>query len=498
MQFWEDLRNKCERLEKLKSGLTRERAGDIKKISKKSGKTEKLIIRKLQDISTKQKDMAFKRKWRGPSSSVSPNKTISLRSTRQPKPKSLAPSLKLKVVATPVPHSVPQKPASQRPKTSPITPPSSKNPSPRERTRPNILSGRKIQPAPDSPPVHAGFLPPQMLSIVGGVITSEQVIAMQSARSLLPRGRVNGIEMQQSQTPGVASVNIIIPSMAEPISLTPTFNNCNRGVPNFTDVISLVKARQNQSAPGVSGGAQRRPAPVKGRGSGLEYGEVLGKQLDHAVDSVGINDADENSEEDEDNKDGDGEDESLTSVLNEIFILNQQITTDNNSSPKGPPVVSRIPHTEPGQMGTVRVPTPQTDRVLLPPKTEKVIIGDGDDERSLSPLFLRLDEDKGQEKTSKRPGLPIPQAEDLKVGFGSNLKPSETVSAPAVNGHSQQAKACTTKGQDVLQKALTPPLLLQMKVGGVAEVLESNEKPGDALTPPPLLQMRPMPRLDPR
>lgn len=265
---------------------------------------------------------------------------------------------------------------------------------------------------------------------------------------------------------------------------------------------------------------------MKDRGSGLEYGEVLGKQLDHAVDSVGINDTDGNSEEDEDNEDGNGEDDSLTSLLNEIFILNQQITTDNNSSPRGPPVVSRIPHTEPGHVGTVRVPTPQTDGVLPPPKTEKAIIGDGDDERSLSPLFLRLDEDKGQEETSKGPGLPVPQAEELKVGFGSNLKPSETasVSAPAVNGHSQQAKAGTTKGQDVLQKALTTPLLqmkvggvarvmesnekladalappppLQMSVGGVAKVLESNEKPGDALAPPPLLQMRPMPRLAPR
>uniref|UniRef100_A0AAZ3QLI9 T-box domain-containing protein n=1 Tax=Oncorhynchus tshawytscha TaxID=74940 RepID=A0AAZ3QLI9_ONCTS len=299
-----------------------------------------------------------------------------------------------------------------------------------------------------------------------------QLVALSQLKALNPK------LVMHNKGECVASVTIIIPSMSEPISLTPTFNNCNRGgnfpqmflplqFPNFADVVSLVKARQNQSAPGVSGGAQRRPAPVKGRGSGLEYGEVLGKQLDHAVDSVGINDADGNSEEDEDNKDGDGEDESLASVLNEIFILHQ-------------------------------VPTPQTDRVLLPPKTEKAIIGDGDDERSLSPLFLRLNDDKGQEKTSKGPGLPIPQAEDLKVGFGSNLKPSETVSAPAVNGHSQQAKACTTKGQDVLQKALTPPLLLQMKVGGVAEVLESNEKPGDALTPPPLLQMRPMPRLDPR
>lgn len=121
-----------------------------------TGKTEELIIRKLQDISTK-------RKWRGPSStasssSVSPNKTISLRSARQSEPKSLAPGLKLKVVATPVPHSIPQKPAPQRPKTSPIiTPPSSKHPStwrsPGERTRPNILSRRKIQPAPGEPPV---------------------------------------------------------------------------------------------------------------------------------------------------------------------------------------------------------------------------------------------------------------------------------------------------------------------------------------------------------
>lgn len=244
---------------------------------------------------------------------------------------------------------------------------------------------------------------------------------------------------------------------------------------------------------------------MKDRGSGLEYGEVLGKQLDHAVDSVGINDTDGNSEEDEDNEDGNGEDDSLTSLLNEIFILNQQITTDNNSSPRGPPVVSRIPHTEPGHVGTVRVPTPQTDGVLPPPKTEKAIIGDGDDERSLSPLFLRLDEDllglkerQGQDEASKGPGLPVPQAEDLKVGSGSNEKPTETGFAPApiVNGHCPQGPACTAKGHGVLQKALTPPPLLQMKVG-VAKVLESIDKPGDALAPPPLLQMRPMPRLAP-
>lgn len=260
---------------------------------------------------------------------------------------------------------------------------------------------------------------------------------------------------------------------------------------------------------------------MKGKGSGLEDGE-LGKQLDHSGDGVKINDADRNSdEEDEDNEEGDVEDESLTSLLNEIVFLNQQMTTDN-ISPSGLPVVTHKPATEPGEAGTDRSSPPPPP----PPQAEKEIIRDGDDERSLSPLFLRLDEDKGQEETSKGPGLPVPQAEELKVGFGSNLKPSETasVSAPAVNGHSQQAKAGTTKGQDVLQKALTTPLLqmkvggvarvmesnekladalappppLQMSVGGVAKVLESNEKPGDALAPPPLLQMRPMPRLAPR
>ncbi|CAB1331183.1 unnamed protein product [Coregonus sp. 'balchen'] len=503
-----DLRDKCEHLEKLKSALIEERAAYIKKISQKSGKREELILRKLQDISTKQKniDVVFKGKRRGassaPSSSVLPNKTISPSSTQQPKPKSLAPGLKLKVVPTPVPRSIPPQPALQRPKTSPIiSPPSRKPPSTchlsGDRTRPNILSRRKPQPPLESPPVHAGFLPPQMLSIVGGVIPSQQGITMspvQPASSLLPVGRVTGIEMQQSLIPGVASVTISIPSMSQPISLTPPRNILNRGVPHIAKVISLVKA-----PPGVSGGAPRRPSPVKGRGSGLEDREVLGKQLDHSVECLKINDADGNSdEEDEDNEEGDVEDESLTSLLNEIVFLNQQITTDDNSSPRGLPVVTHKPPTESGEVGTDRSLPP-------PPQAEKEIIRNGDDERSLSPLFLRLDEDllglkegQGQDEASKGPGLPVPQAEDLKVGFGTNEKPSETGSAPApiVNGHSPQGPACTAKGHGALQKALTPPPLLQMKVG-VAKVLESNDKPGDALALPPLLQMRPMPRLAP-
>ncbi|XP_024292797.1 MAX dimerization protein MGA a isoform X2 [Oncorhynchus tshawytscha] len=500
-----DLRDKCERLEKLKSALTEERAAYIKKISQKSGKTEELILRKLQDISTKQKnmDVMFKGKLRAassaPSSSFLPNKAISPSSTQQPKPKSLAPGLKLKVVPTPVPHSIPPQPAPKQPKTSPIISPPSRKPlstcrSPGERTRPNILSRRKPQPPLDSPPVHARFLPPQMLSIVGGVIPSQQGITkspMQPASSLLPVGRVTGIEMQQSLIPGVASVTICIPSMSQPISLTPPRNILNRGGPHIANVISLVKA-----PPCVAGGAPRRPSPVKG--SGLEDGEVLGKQLDHSGDGVKINDADRNSdEEDEDNEEGDVEDESLTSLLNEIVFLNQQMTTDN-ISPSGLPVVTHKPATEPGEVGTDRSSPP-------PPQAEKEIIRDGDDERSLSPLFLRLDEDllglkerQGQDEASKGPGLPVPQAEDLKVGSGSNEKPSDTGSAPApiVNGHSPQGPTCTAKGHGVLQKALTPPPLLQMKVG-VAKVLETNDMPGDALAPPPLLQMRPMPRLAP-
>lgn len=54
------------------------------------------------------------------------------------------------------------------------------------------------------------------------------------------------------------------------------------------------------------------------------------------------------------------------------------------------------------------------------------------------------------------------------------------------------------ESNEKLADALAPPPPLQMSVGGVAKVLESNEKPGDALAPPPLLQMRPMPRLAPR
>uniref|UniRef100_A0A8C8I2I3 MAX dimerization protein MGA a n=1 Tax=Oncorhynchus tshawytscha TaxID=74940 RepID=A0A8C8I2I3_ONCTS len=262
--------------------------------------------------------------------------------------------------------------------------------------------------------------------------------------------------------------------------------------------ITLVPKTDATSTPISSADSNVDPKPSPVKGSGLEDGEVLGKQLDHSGDGVKINDADRNSdEEDEDNEEGDVEDESLTSLLNEIVFLNQQMTTDN-ISPSGLPVVTHKPATEPGEVGTDRSSPP-------PPQAEKEIIRDGDDERSLSPLFLRLDEDllglkerQGQDEASKGPGLPVPQAEDLKVGSGSNEKPSDTGSAPApiVNGHSPQGPTCTAKGHGVLQKALTPPPLLQMKVG-VAKVLETNDMPGDALAPPPLLQMRPMPRLAP-
>lgn len=139
-------------------------SGNTGLLSLSTGKTEELILRKLQDISTKQKnmDVMFKGKRRGassaPSSSVLPNKAISPSSNQQTKPKSLAPGLRLKVVPTPVPHSIPPQPAPQQPKTSPIiSPPSRKPPSrcrsPGERTRPNILSRRKPQPPLGKAPV---------------------------------------------------------------------------------------------------------------------------------------------------------------------------------------------------------------------------------------------------------------------------------------------------------------------------------------------------------
>uniref|UniRef100_A0A674F6Y3 MAX dimerization protein MGA a n=1 Tax=Salmo trutta TaxID=8032 RepID=A0A674F6Y3_SALTR len=440
-------------------------SGNTGLLSLSTGKTEELILRKLQDISTKQKnmDVMLKGKRRGassaPSSSVLPNKAISPSSTEQTKPKSLAPGLKLKVVPTPVPHSIPPRPAPQQPKTSPIiSPPSRKPPSrcrsPGERTRPNILSRRKPQPPLGKSPVPLTLLLSSCTKWARLTVDLDTELPCE--------------EIKHCQSFGFF------------FCLPNRFPTCSCSVSPSSNAV-------------YSGGSDTIS------GSGLEDGEVLGKQLDHSGDGVKINDADRNSdEEDEDNEEGDVEDESLTSLLNEIVFLNQQMTTDN-ISPSGLPVVTHKPATEPGEAGTDRSSPPP------PPQAEKEIIRDGDDERSLSPLFLRLDEDllglkerQGQDEASKGPGLPVPQAEDLKVGSGSNEKPTETGFAPApiVNGHCPQGPACTAKGHGVLQKALTPPPLLQMKVG-VAKVLESIDKPGDALAPPPLLQMRPMPRLAP-
>ncbi|XP_019909736.2 MAX dimerization protein MGA a isoform X2 [Esox lucius] len=494
-----DLRNECELLEKQKNVLNKE------KTTPKSGKKYELIRKKLRDISTKQKNMANGKgsevslpasssstqstasSSTPPSalSSTPPNTTISTSSTKSPDPK--FPALKLKVVSAPVPPQL----APQQSKMSPLTTPPTKNPAARwrplnERTRPNILSRKKPQPPPDLPRANSGFLPPQMLSIVGGVVPCQQVITMSPLHppgSLLSVGRVTGMEMQQSLTPGVASVTISIPSMSQPISLTPPSNVHNRGVPHIANVISLVNVPPVQAVPGVSGGPQRRLSPVKSRGSRLEQGKVLEKQSR----AVEINTGSTHESEDEEG----GEDDTLKSLLSEIVFLNQ-LTNDSSSDPGGPAVVNCTPLTEPVEAGTDRETSPHP---------EKEVIRDGDDERSLSPLFLRLDEDLLGPKEGKGPdevaikGLPQPQ--DLKVCLGAHLKPSEGSGASAaVNGHSPQLKglARAAKGQG---GALTPPPLLQMKVGGGTKVIESNEKPVDTLAPPPLVQMRPMPKLTP-
>lgn len=138
----------------------------------------------------------------------------------------------------------------------------------------------------------------------------------------------------------------------------------------------------------------------------------------------------------------------------------------------------------------------------------------GDDERSLSPLFLRLDDDLSgsrgdKEKVSSNlshPPGPPGQKFDHHPGQQSNIWSGTVLDSvdnstlgsgqdPAMNGQNQEQSPLapppgTTKGG-----ALTPPPLLQMKLGGVAMVADNSERAEENRESE--VAWRPMPRLAP-
>ncbi|XP_071400068.1 MAX dimerization protein MGA a [Centroberyx affinis] len=189
----------------------------------------------------------------------------------------------------------------------------------------------------------------------------------------------------------------------------------------------------------------------------------------------------EEEEEEEAHEDSDAE--SLTSLLNELVFLNQQICAAEGGAPASPP---RKPSAPPGQEAAGgRAPVPDLRDVLASPGTDSVG-GAEEPGRSQSPLLLELDEDLSGSAAEK---------EAMLNGHTETRTERPGSGCPADGCGQLQNPQCSAKGG-----ALTPPPLLQMKVGGggggggATAVEPSSEKAGGREGG---VAWRPMPRLVP-
>ncbi|XP_048830323.1 MAX dimerization protein MGA a isoform X2 [Brienomyrus brachyistius] len=472
-------------LEERKRLLNRQRATYIKKISQTSGKTEELIIKKLQDICAKQKSLEAQRRKKA---------------------------------------GVPVDPKPSKPKVSPpanlenLSRPYSSS------RRPNILSRRKLPVSQVLPTALVSANDGSLVSGLNAVVSNQQILTVKSPlepiTTLLQPNKVTASGVVLSPVPGVASVTINVPGVSLPIQVksplpdasvslssqpTSKKNNSEVAAPKnltITKIISIKsvlpspqkseQSDQNSSKSTQHLGSCPGSGPESGgdlegatQGKwGLEDGEVIGDQLscdrprvpkeEPTVNGIGTI---KQEEEDDDDTDDDPEDEKLTSLLNEIAFLNQQTNSEDSEGTQSQ--TQKVRHVL------------QRGETVKPEPVDHGKGHEGDDERSLSPLFLQLDEDLlGSMEDQSEEKLPRAGADDLvKVSFGSRNHPEHKRDATMANGLRQKSPPSSVKGG-----ALTPPPLLQMKAGNAAVSADSKSKGGENESE---VSWRPMPRLAP-
>ncbi|XP_072555422.1 MAX dimerization protein MGA a isoform X2 [Paramormyrops kingsleyae] len=472
-------------LEERKRLLNRQRSTYIKKISQTSGKTEELIIKKLQDICAKQKSLEAQRKKKA-GVSVDPKPS---------KPK-VSPPANMESLSRPYSSS----------------------------RRPNILSRRKLPVSQVVPTASVSANDGSLVSGLNAVVSNQQGLTVKSPlepiTTLLQPNKITGSGVVLSPVPGVASVTINVPGVSLPIQVksplpdasvslssqpTSKKNNSEVAAPKNLTITKIINIKsvlpspqrseqsdQNSSkstqhlascpGPGPESGGDLEGATQEKRG--LEDGEVIGDQLscdrprvpteEPTVNGIGTINQDE---EDDDDTDDDPEDERLTSLLNEIAFLNQQTNSEDSEGTQSQ--TQRVKHAL------------QRGETLNPEPVDHGKGHEGDDERSLSPLFLQLDEDLlGSMEDQSEEKLPRAGADDLvKVSFGSRNQPEHKRDATVANGLRQKTPPSSVKAG-----ALTPPPLLQMKAGNAAVSADSKSKGGENESE---VSWRPMPRLAP-
>ncbi len=264
-----------------------------------------------------------------------------------------------------------------------------------------------------------------------------------------------------------------------------SFSVDSANLPNITNVISLVPPSENLAIPQKvvenASVVQAQPtyvtAPVENPQHSsdvnipyFEESVVVGEPQSKDVPKQPVGGDENSASVTSSNQEGldkngpddsnDPEDENLLSLLDELVLLSQQLSDEDQ----------RIVVPGEGQTCSDKLANPERD-----------------DDRALSPLFLTLDEDLMSPDSKDEINI-TPKVDDLvKVIFGSDSPSvsSESVVAPSTNVQSPQAPACCVKGD-----APSPPPLLHMKAACEAASDQSANE-GTSVT------WRPMPKLVP-
>ncbi|XP_059374550.1 MAX gene-associated protein-like isoform X2 [Carassius carassius] len=481
--------------------------------------------RKLADLGSKQKGLAYQNKSKDvPKPTYSPSKPIDL-SIKKQKILEWTESVSKSAPASPAnldgsknslktqdkekgSISEPSQPSvNSSPQKKPVSVPSpvKHSPIPRERTRPNILSratSQVIQGSPVKEPLITNVCIPQVFPLMNTMVPCNQIITINN--QLQPIG-ITSVGTQQSSTPGVASVSII-PAISHPvgvknplpllqsqfIKITNSPVNINTQVdyanlPNITNVISLVPPAENLVIPQkvvedtsvVQAQPTFVPSPVENQQNPsdvtipeLEERAVVDEPQSKDVPKQPVGGDENSASVTSSNQEGldkkglddcnDPEDESLMSLLDELVLLSQQLSNEDEDQ---------------------RIVVPGEVQSCLDKQAEE----ERDDDRALSPLFLTLDEDLMSPDSKDEIDIP-PKVDDLvKVIFGSDSPSvsSESGVAPSTNVQSPHAPTFNDKGD-----APTLPPLLHMKAACEAASGQSANE-GTSVT------WRPMPKLVP-
>ncbi|XP_060735625.1 MAX dimerization protein MGA a isoform X2 [Tachysurus vachellii] len=476
-------------LVKMWDTLRKKRDYYVEMASQLSGKNKASICQKLDEIIAKQKSIEMKDKTNNPSLNFKKEVPIHSQRTVNKKQKKLGTDGKAEHVINSKQKnlefqdrrteivSTNQKKTAAKPPIPHQIPPLRKCPPPvpsRERTRPNILSHSKPQALAED----QVFV--QVIPVVETPLPCNQILTI--SNPLQPT--------DITTTPGVAAVSISIPTishslcvenplpMLQPQVLKLTSSPVstpvgNISLPKISSFASLLQSEnlpvtpmQTQEECNSSDGKAQQNIVEEEKQLEQNLPEFVPKKTEHNSNVKIEEDPKKQKEDEESTIQPDQDDDRLMSLLDELVFLNQTSEPQEDASSLS-----------------------ETGDVLTELLTNKEVDMDRDDERSLSPLFLKLDEDLITSPTSKDEEMDDipPRVDDLvKVIFGSE--------SPSISSESEIVAAATDDSTcvsvcNIKHDAPTPPPLLQMKTGGCSTA--------DSLKEQANLSWRPMPKLAP-